>query len=135
MLLRRATISAEQHTNTNDDDNTNTNTNANTTTTTTTTTAAATTTADHGAPRRPDRGGVGRAVPPIPPGALKESNTICRKKGKYYERDKTGKIFITSFQLLKILMDNVGTTSGDHNLITLCVFSCFLFILLANVLY
>ena len=22
---------------------------------------------------------------------LKESNTICRKKGKYYERDKTGK--------------------------------------------
>ena len=32
---------------------------------------------------------------------LKESSTICKK---YYERDKTGKRFITSFQLFKILM-------------------------------
>ena len=40
---------------------------------------------------------------------LNESNTICRKKGKYYERDKTGKRFITAFQLFKILMDNTDS--------------------------
>ena len=40
---------------------------------------------------------------------LNESNTICRKKGKYYERDKTGKRFITAFQLFKILMDNIDS--------------------------
>ena len=33
---------------------------------------------------------------------LKDYNTICRKKEKYYERDKTGKICITAFQLFKI---------------------------------
>ena len=38
---------------------------------------------------------------------LKDTNTISREKGKYYERDKTGKIFITAFQLFKILMDIV----------------------------
>ena len=31
------------------------------------------------------------------------------QKGKYYERDKTGKIFITSFQLFKILMDSTDS--------------------------
>ena len=39
----------------------------------------------------------------------KDSNTICRKKGKHYERDKTGKRFITAFQLFKILMYNVDS--------------------------
>ena len=38
---------------------------------------------------------------------LRDSNTICRKKGKDYERDKTGTIFITAFQLFKISMTNV----------------------------
>ena len=38
---------------------------------------------------------------------LSNYNTICRNKGKYYERDKTGKRFITAFQLFKILMTNV----------------------------
>ena len=31
------------------------------------------------------------------------------EKGKYYERDKTGKIFITAFQLFNIWMDNVDS--------------------------
>ena len=39
---------------------------------------------------------------------LKNSNTIC-KKTKYYERDQTGKGFITAFQLFEILMDNVDS--------------------------
>ena len=37
----------------------------------------------------------------------KDSSTICRKK--CYERGKTGKIFITAFQLFKILMGNVDS--------------------------
>ena len=40
---------------------------------------------------------------------LRDSNTICRKKGKYYQRDKTGKRFFTAFHLFKILMDSVGS--------------------------
>ena len=40
---------------------------------------------------------------------IKDYNTICGKKGKYYERDKTGKGFITSFQLSEILMDSVDS--------------------------
>ena len=40
---------------------------------------------------------------------LRDSSTICRKKGKYNERDKTGKRFITAFQLFKILMDSVDS--------------------------
>ena len=40
---------------------------------------------------------------------LRDSNTICRTKGKDFERDKTGKIFITAFQLFKILMDSVDS--------------------------
>ena len=39
---------------------------------------------------------------------LNGSNTICRKK-EYYERDKTGKRFITSFHLFKVLMDNTDS--------------------------
>ena len=39
---------------------------------------------------------------------LKDPNTICKKR-KYYERYKTGKRFITAFQLFKTLMDNVGS--------------------------
>ena len=42
---------------------------------------------------------------------LKTSNNIIPfvEKKEYYERDKTGKKFITAFQLFKILMDNVGS--------------------------
>ena len=39
----------------------------------------------------------------------KMSNTICRKKGKYYERDNTGKRSIKAFQLFKILINNIGS--------------------------
>ena len=39
---------------------------------------------------------------------LRDSNTICKKE-KYHERDKTGKRFITAFQLFKISMDNVDS--------------------------
>ena len=35
-------------------------------------------------------------------------NNICRKKGKYYERDNTGNRYIKAFQLFKILINNVG---------------------------
>ena len=38
--------------------------------------------------------------------ALKDSNAIC-KKGKYYERDETGKGFFKAFQPFKILLSNV----------------------------
>ena len=35
-------------------------------------------------------------------------NNICRKKGKYYERDNTGNRYIKAFQLFKILINNIG---------------------------
>ena len=38
----------------------------------------------------------------------KLGNNICRKKGKYYERDNSGKRYIKAFQLFKILINNVG---------------------------
>ena len=31
-------------------------------------------------------------------------NNICRKQGKYYERDNTGNRYIKAFQLFKILI-------------------------------
>ena len=49
---------------------------------------------------------------------INECNSIWKKKGKYYERDKTGKRFITACQLFKIITNgkNVDKLIAPMNL-------------------
>ena len=47
---------------------------------------------------------------------ISECNYIRNKQGKYYQRDKTGKRFITAYQLFIISMNNVDKLIAPMNL-------------------